>query len=135
MTIALAINPRGSRMKKEAMLLNLLCLLVALGLFGFVLWNAITVPDFISTDNLFITVVFLLLALMFAVGPLLFLKSEGKLPIPFQKRSTQSSEPAQLWGATATQQRPALLDAKGRAVPPDVRNMVGRFTPAKRKDA
>ena len=66
-------------MKKESLLLMLLCIVIALGLFGFVLWNAITAPDFLSTDNLFITAVFLFLALMFIASPLLFLKSEGKL--------------------------------------------------------
>jgi hypothetical protein len=69
---------------------------------------------------------------MFAANPLLYLKSEGKLPIPFKRRSNLE---APEWGAIrATPAGPALLDAKGRAVPPDVRSMVGRFTPSERKD-
>ena len=119
-------------MKKELVLLNLLCILVAVGLLGFAVWNAIFSADFLSTDNLFITAVFLFLALMFAVNPLLYLKSEGKLPIPF-KRSANRQTP-QLAAAGGAPSSPALLDAKGRAVPPDVRSMVGRFTPAERKD-
>jgi len=119
-------------MKKELSLLHLLAALVALALVVFVIWNAITSPDFFSIDNLFITVVFLVLALMFAASLLLQLHAEGKLPIPFKRRV--SAQPAQMTTAGGAQ-IPALLDSKGRAVPPDVRNMVGRFTPAERKDA
>ncbi|HXD32464.1 MAG TPA: hypothetical protein VN643_15185 [Pyrinomonadaceae bacterium] len=119
-------------MKKELTILNLICVLGALGLLVFAVLNAIFSPDFLSIDNLFITAVFLVLALMFAASPLLYLKSEGKLPIPFIKRSGTSQ--AALAGSTGASSGPALLDAKGRAVPPDVRSMVGRFTPAERKD-
>lgn len=119
-------------MKKELMLLNVACVVVALALLGLVVWNAIFSADFLSTDNLFITAVFLVLALMFGANPLLYLKSEGKLPIPFMRRANSATPE---WGAIrATPSGPALLDAKGRAVPPDVRSMVGRFTPSERKD-
>jgi hypothetical protein len=119
-------------MKKELAVLNLICILVAVGLLGFAVWNAIFSVDFLSTDNLFITAVFLVLALMFAVNPLLYLKSEGKLPIPF-KRSANRQTPQLATAGGTPAGGPALLDAKGRAVPPDVRSMVGRFTPAERK--
>jgi len=105
-------------------------------LLGFAGLNAISSPDFLSIDNLFITAVFLVLALMLAAAPLLYLKSEGKLPIPFMKRSA-GSQPALLATSTSVSTSggaAALLDAKGRAVPPDVRNMVGRFTPTERND-
>ena len=128
-------------MKKELMLLNVVCVVVALALLGFVVWNAIFSADFLSTDNLFITAVFLMLALMFGANPLLYLKSEGKLPIPFMHRSNSATPE---WGAIRAtpsgpalldaKASPALLDAKGRAVPPDVRSMVDRFTPSERKD-
>src|SRR5947207_3350404 len=127
-------------MKKELALLNLICLLIAFLLFGFAVWNAIFSPDFLSIDNLFITAVFLVLALMFISGPLLQMKSEGRLPIPFKKRLAKSQGelvPATHGGAIATgtyATAPPLLDAKGRAVPPDVRGLVGRFTPAERKE-
>src|SRR6267378_3568409 len=119
-------------MKRELAVLNLICILVAVGLLGFAVWNAVFSADFLSTDNLFITAVFLVLALMFAVNPLLYLKSEGKLPIPFKRGAKQPTP--QLAAAGGAPAGPALLDAKGRAVPPDVRSMVGRFTPAERKD-
>ena len=119
-------------MKKELALLNLTCVVAALGLLGFAVWNAIFSVDFLSTDNLFITAVFLVLALMFAANPLLYLKSEGKLPIPFKGRA--KAQTPQLAAAGGAPIAPALLDAKGRAVPPDVRSMVGRFTPSEPKD-
>jgi hypothetical protein len=119
-------------MKKELTILNLICVLGAVALLAFAVVNAIVSPDFLSIDNLFITAVFLVLALMLAAGPMLYLKSEGKLPIPF-KRSAGST--AVLVGASAgSSSGPALLDSKGRAVPPDVRSMVGRFTPTERKE-
>jgi len=85
----------------------------------------------LSTDNLFVTAVGLLMALMFAVNPLLYLKSEGKLPIPFSKKNPSSQ--AQISGTSSS--TPPLLDAKGRAVPPDVRAIVSQMGQAKIKDA
>ncbi|HEV7396119.1 MAG TPA: hypothetical protein VGN86_06380 [Pyrinomonadaceae bacterium] len=120
-------------MKRELGLLNLICILAALALFGFAVLNAIFSPDFLSIDNLFITAVFSMLALMFIVAPLLQLKSEGKLPMPF-KRTAGSQQPMLAATGGAPPGKP-LLDAKGRAVPTDVRTMVGRFSPTERKDS
>jgi len=123
-------------MKKEIALLNLICVVAAIGLVAFALMNAVLSGDFLSIDNLFITAVFLVLALVFAANPLLYLKSEGKLPIPF-KRGARSQTPQLATASSASISAavgPALLDAKGRAVPPDVRDMVGRFTPPERKE-
>jgi hypothetical protein len=112
-------------MKNEIKLLNLICLLAAVGFLVLALLNALSSGSFISTDNLFITMVCLVMAVMFAASPLLYLKSEGKLPIPFQKRLKGDD-----WGtqsSVGTQTAPPLLDSKGRAVPPDVRSMVARM--------
>lgn len=123
-------------MKKETALLNILCILAAVGFVALAALNAIFSGDFLTTDNLFLTAVCLVLALMFAVNPLLYLKSEGKLPIPFKGGKKEKS----LAPATAARSLPApasappLLDAKGRAVPPDVRNMVSRFKAPQQKD-
>ena len=68
----------------------------------------------------------LLMALVFAVNPLLYLKDEGKLPIPFQKRNALKASAAE-WGAPGLAPSAPLLDAKGRAVPPDVRSMVANM--------
>lgn len=128
-------------MNKELRLLNLLCIIAAIFFLALIVLNAIASGDIrnmLSTDNLFVTVVCLLMALMFAVNPLLYLKSEGKLPIPFTKKTSATSPqisgttaPPMLAGTTA----PPMLDARGRAMPPDVRAMVAQMGQAKTKDA
>jgi hypothetical protein len=112
-------------MKREAKLLNLVCIIAALAFVALAVLNALSSPSFLTTDNLFVTLVCLLMALMFAVNPLLYLKDEGRLPIPFQKRKAlKAGGPA---GERALPQSAPLLDAKGRAVPPDVRSMVANM--------
>ena len=118
-------------MRKELGLLNVVCIVIAALFLGLAVLNALTTPELLTTDNLFVTVVCLVMALMFAVNPLLYLKSEGKLPIPFQKRLARSqSQPS----VAAAANRPALLDAKGRPVPPDVRQIAANFGPTQTKD-
>ena|SRR5882724_10051384 len=110
-------------MKGEVRFLNLICIVAAIVFLALAVLNALFSGDFLTTDNLFITMVCLVMALMFAANPLLYLKSEGKLHIPFQKRGTlKAVEAGQL-----PQSAPPLLDAKGRAVPPDVRSMVANM--------
>lgn len=116
----------GNVMKNEARLLNLLCIVAALLFVGFAVMNALFSPQLLTTDNLFVTLVCLLMALVFAVNPLLYLMSEKKLPIPFKKRT----ERLEVAGAA-----PPLLDAKGRAVPPDVRSMVVNMRQTQPEDA
>jgi hypothetical protein len=108
-------------MKNEAKILNLICIIAALVFIALAALNAIFSGQFFTTDNLFVTAVCLLMALMFAVNPLLYMKDEGKLPIPFTKKSAVNKP--QLAGDPT----PPLLDAKGRAVPPDVRSMVANM--------
>lgn len=122
---------RGTRiMKSEAKLLNLVCVIAALAFVGLAVLNALTSMSFLTTDNLFVTMICLLMALMFVVNPLLYLKDEGRLPIPFLKRgalpATTSEAGRSLPSAAASS--PPLLDAKGRAVPPDVKSMVANMT-------
>lgn len=118
-------------MNRELGLLNLICVVAALLFLVLIVVNALTSGDVLSTDNLFVTTVGLLMALMFAVNPLLYLKSEGRLPIPFSKKNPSSQ--AQISGTSSS--TPPLLDAKGRAVPPDVRAIVSQMGQAKTKDA
>lgn len=123
-------------MRKELGLLNFICLLVALGFLALAIISVISSGDFLTTDNLFIITVSLVMALMFVVSPLLYLKSEGKLPLPFVKRSPSLASakdgPEPLRAAART---PPLLDAKGRAVPPDVKAIMNRMGPTEAKDA
>lgn len=113
-------------MKNEVRLLNLICIVAALFFLGFAVMTALSSPQLLTTDNLFVLLVCVLLALVFAVNPLLYLKSEGKLPNPFAKRE----EKAAIAGAA-----PRMLDAKGRAVPPDVSSMVSNMRQVDSKDA
>jgi hypothetical protein len=112
-------------MSKELKLLNFVCIVVALGFLAMAVISVLLSGDFLTTDNLFIIVVCLTMALLFAINPLLYLKSEGRLPVPFMKRSlpAQAGTPAgQIRSST-----PPLLDARGRAVPPDVKAMMARM--------
>lgn len=113
-------------MKREAALLNIVCIVAAFVFMALAVFNAWSSPSFLTTDNLFVTMVCMLMALMFAVNPLLYLKDEGRLPIPFQKRRALKAQAAEV-GARALPQSAPLLDAKGRVVPPDVRSMVANM--------
>jgi hypothetical protein len=128
-------------MRKELGLLNFLCILAAVAFLAVIVVSAILSGDFFTIDNLFVITVCLVMALMFIVNPLLYLRSEGKLPVPFLNRSS-SSQPATVGGPRAdwgqvrsAPSTPPLLDAKGRAVPPDVKAMVTRMNQAEVKDA
>ena len=115
-------------MRKELGLLNIICIFVALGFLGMAVASVILSGDFLTIDNLFIITVSLVMALMFVVSPLLYLKSEGRLPVPFMKKSIAAPAGGDEWGQVRAQTAPPpLLDAKGRAVPPDVRAMVSRM--------
>ena len=113
-------------MNKELGLLNLICVIAALGFLAMVVVVALTAPELLSTDTLFMMTIWLVLALTFAVNPLLYLKSEGKLPLPFVRKSSATTP--QLSSTT-----PPLLDAKGRAVPPDVRAIMSKINQAEVK--
>jgi len=92
--------------------------------------SVISSGDFLTTDNLFIITVSLVMALMFIISPLLYLKSEGRLPLPGMKKSVAAVPAASGgdWGQVKSHApAPPLLDAKGRAVPPDVRAIVSRM--------
>ena len=112
-------------MRKELGLLNFICMLVALGFLALAIISVLDSGSFLTIDNLFIIAVSLVMALLFAVNPLFYLLAQGKLRLPFTKKSIAAA-PAGEWGQIRSQQ-PPLLDAKGRAVPPDVRAMVSRM--------
>ena len=119
-------------MKGEVRFLNLICVVAAIVFLALAVLNAVFSGQFFTTDNLFITVVCLVMALMFAANPLLYLKSEGKLPIPFMKRSALPAAAGSGTGTAAftrAPETPPLLDARGRAVPPDVKSMMANMKP------
>ena len=114
-------------MRRELGLLNIICIFVAFAFLVLAGISVISSGDFLTIDNLFIITVSLVMALMFAINPLLYLKSEGRLPLPGMKKSVAAPAGGGEWGQIKSQQAPPLLDAKGRAVPPDVRAIVSRM--------
>lgn len=107
-------------MKNELGFLNLISILVGLLFIAAAVLVVLFYPPLLSTDNLFIIIVCLVMALMFMSNPLLYLHSEGRLPIPFARRLGRQKAAAAQLGSSS----PPLLDAKGRAVPPDVKAMM-----------
>jgi cytochrome c oxidase subunit 4 len=79
-------------MSKQLKFLNLICALAAGGFLLAIVYTAITAGDILTIDTLFIMTVCLVMALMFAASPLLYLKQEGKLPLPGMKRLTSGEE-------------------------------------------
>jgi hypothetical protein len=125
-------------MRKELGLLNIICIIVALGFLAMAVISAIGSGDFLTIDNLFIITVCLVMALVFVASPMLYLHSQGKLPVPFVKRHLLTP-PVPGSSATGSAQvaakTPPLLDAKGRAVPPDVKAIMNRMGQTEAKDA
>ena len=120
-------------MKRELGLLNLICILVAFAFLALAIFSVFASGDFFTTDNLFIITVSLVMALVFGLMPLLYLQSEGRLPVPFMKKSVAAAQNSE-WGQIRSS-TPPLLDAKGRAVPPDVKAIVSRLGRSEVKDA
>ena len=118
-------------MGKEVKLLNLISIIAALGFLAFAVFTALFYPPLLSIDNLFIISVCMVMALVFMFIPLLYLKDQGRLPIPFAKRLQAKATPASL----ATAAGPPLLDAKGRAMPADVKSMVANMGVKQPKDS
>lgn len=125
-------------MKREQSLLNLLCLIAAAGLFAFVAYNIFSAGSVISTDGLFFTVVPTVIALSFLAVPAQEMASRffekrrvarGEEPKPAAGRGRlPAGSPAALKSA------PALKDARGRAMPPDVNRMVAEMKKGEGKE-
>ena len=119
-------------MSKELGLLNIICLLASVAFLVLIVVTALTAGDILTTDTLFIMTVCLVMAVMFAASPLLYLKSEGKLPLPGMKHIVASPSGT---AGRITAPAPPMLDAKGRAMPPDVKAIVAKLAQAKSKEA
>jgi hypothetical protein len=129
MTATMSIEANSGM--KEQRLLNLICVLAALGLFAFVAYNFLAAGSIISTDGLFFTVVPMVIALSFLAVPAQEILSRRleKRRIARGEQVTPSGSAAKLPGraggsSAAYRTAPALKDAKGRAMPPDVNRMV-----------
>jgi hypothetical protein len=125
-------------MKREESLLNLICVLGAAGFFALIAYDLIAGGTIISTDGLFFIVVPMVFALAFlAVPGMEFLERQ----IAKRKSAGGGSTPqlAVAGGGTSTarlaaQSTPALKDAKGRSMPPDVSRMVNQMNAGKDKE-
>lgn len=73
-------------MSKQVKLLNIICLIAVIASLAMIVVTAVTSGDILTIDTLFIMTICLLMAVVFAVSPLLYLKAEGKLPIPGMKK-------------------------------------------------
>jgi len=115
-------------MKREETLLNLVCLVVAGGFLALVVYNLFAAGSIISTDGLFMIVVPMVLALPFLLVPAKKVVA-GRL----EKRALKSGKAPRQVGAGSSvatpvlKSAPALTDAKGRAMPPDVNRMVAEM--------
>ncbi|MEA2206967.1 MAG: hypothetical protein QOE77_3743 [Blastocatellia bacterium] len=105
-------------MGREGLLLNVICVLCAIAFVGLAIMNFFAEGSFRSTDSLFITLVWGMLAILFLAVPAMDLTSRGVIKVPFVGRKKQA--PAA--GSTST--TAVTTDAKGRPMPPDVRRMV-----------
>src|SRR5207253_4942869 len=110
-------------MKREQSLLNLICLVVAAGFFVLIVYNLFSSGSIISTDGLFFTVVPLVLALSFLAVP-----AQEFLSRRLEKRSLARAGVAPQ--ISTSHGGPALKDARGRAMPPDVNRMVAELRKA-----
>ena len=112
-----AIHPEADSRSGEGRLLNLICVLAALAFVGLAVLNFFSEGSFLSTDSLFITLVWGLLAMLFLSVPLLDMYSRGIIKIPFVGRKAKAA-------SAPAGNAPVTTDAKGRPMPPDVRRMV-----------
>jgi putative copper export protein len=119
-------------MKREESLLTLICVIAAAGFFALIAYNILAGGSIISTDGLFFIVVPLVFALSFLAVPGMefvertLAKRKGRTSAPQLAAAGGGSAPA-----LPGQRTPALKDAKGRSMPPDVSRMVTQMKAGK----
>lgn len=126
-----AIERDQDLLKGEGLLLNAVCVVMALLFLGLAGLSYLSAGNFISTDNLFFTTVSGMMALIFLVVPLSTLREARKakkapakqLATTVAGRGALASRTAA--GALRSPVRYAdTVDARGRPIPPDVARMV-----------
>ena len=118
-------------MKRENLLLNVVCIVMALGFLGLAGLSYLSSGNFISTDNLFFSSVAGMMALIFLLVPFSsFIAARNAKKAPASDGAT--SERGAIAGGTRTSagalRAPVrfsdTVDARGRPIPPDVARMV-----------
>jgi hypothetical protein len=126
------IEKEGSFMKSESLLLNVACIVMALGFLGLAGLSYLSSGNFISTDNLFFSSVAGMMALIFLLVPITSFISDRKAKKAPAGDVATAGQGA-IVGAKRTtvgalQRAPVrfadTVDAKGRPIPPDVARMV-----------
>lgn len=120
-------------MKRENLLLNVVCIVMALGFLGLAGLSYLSSGNFISTDNLFFSSVAGMMALIFLLVPVTsFIADRKAKKAPAGEVATAGGQGA-IAGAKRTtvgalQRAPVrfadTVDARGRPIPPDVARMV-----------
>ena len=125
-------------MKREESLLNLICIIAAAGFFALIAYDIFAGGSIISTDGLFFIVVPLVFALSFLAVPgfdilsrVLEKRKSAAGGSSRQLAAAGGGPTARLSGAASA---PALKDAKGRSMPPDVSRMVSQMKAGKERD-
>jgi len=138
MNMSVAVESNG--MKREESLLNLICFISAAGFIAFVVYNFFAAGSFISTDGLFFTVVPLVLALAFLAVPAMDMVSRRRGTKTIEAGNVQPQVSAgraasALKSSTTPTYAPALKDAKGRPMPPDVNRIVAEINAPRAKES
>ena len=140
MTATITAEP--AHMEKEQRLLNLICVIAALGLFAFVAYTVFAAGAVISTDGLFFIVVPTVIAICFLAVPLQPIVMRRVAKLLGTGDETVAAAPAVVGSKTAfggtvvsagrppavLKSWPALKDPKGRPLPPDVNRMVAEMS-------
>jgi hypothetical protein len=123
----------GGFMKGENLLLNAVCIVMALLFLGLAGLNFFSAGNFISTDSLFFTTVSGMMALIFLLVPLSsFMAARKAKKAPAGELAAQTAGSGAIAGASRTAagalRSPVryadAVDARGRRIPPDVAMMV-----------
>lgn len=129
--MAEAVEREESVMKREGMLLNVVCLVMALLFIGLAGLNYFLAGNLISADSLFFTSFCGMMALLFLLVPFSSFMAARKEKKAAAGELSSGSASAR-GGALAGGSRPLIapvryadaVDARGRRIPPDVARMV-----------
>jgi hypothetical protein len=127
------MEKEGGLMKNENLLLNVVCIVMALGFLGLAGLSYLSSGNFLSTDNLFFSSVSGLMALIFLLVPLSSFMAARKAKKAMAGEAASATAGR---GAIAGTTRTAAgslrapvrfadtVDARGRPIPPDVARLV-----------